>query len=691
MDKSICRTTAAALRFKHFSRKGYAVFNSLSREVSIGRLIISAAMLVGATTAVGNTPAELHAVSATEATIDIDELEVTATQAEVASTAMRLITTITQKEIARIPAQTINELLEQLPGIDIRSRGTNGVQADISMRGGTFDQVLVLLNGVNLTDPQTGHHNLNLPIDPSAIQRIELLQGTTMNQFSLSAFSGAINIITSTNTAPDEHAYVIHANLAAGAHGLLHPALTARIYRPKWQVTASASYNQSTGYMANTDYSTTNAFAHAMYADSLVGKWSMQLGLQNKDFGANSYYSLKYPNQFEATKTLFASVGWEKQIKQFTLDASAYYRTHYDRFELIRAMQDAPAWYVGHNYHLTHTAGANVRAHYASRVGRTSVGVEVRNELIHSNVLGDELNRPIDIPFAAPDSLHYTHGKNRLNVNYFASQSFIFGQWAASLGVAGNYNPDFNANYTFGANVGYHFGAKGKVYANVNRALRLPTFTDLYYKSATQIANPALQPEKAYTFELGAQYAHKGFEGRINAFYRIGQDLIDWVKMPQDDQWRSVNHTRVDGMGGEVSVSYTHGYWLKRVAATYSFVHLDKQASVEGLMSKYALDYMRHKLTLQLDHGIYRGFGATWQFNLQQREGTYIDIADQQQSYDLVPLLDVRVYWQNEKQNIQVYAEGSNLLNKHYYDYGGIAQPGVWVKVGTKLRLGRDA
>lgn len=616
-----------------------------------------------------------------EKEMDIEEITVTAQRAQIASESLRVITSLTRDDIEALPVQNINELLDYLPGIDIRQRGSNGTQADISMRGGTFDQVLILLNGVNITDVQSGHHNLDLPIELGMIDRIEILQGTNMNLFGLSAFSGAINIITG-QSKPDAPPVQANASLTAGQYGLFNPALGGKFKADTWTISASASYNESSGYTYNTGYEYGNIFLQARTEESRSGRWNIQLGGQLKEFGANAFYSLSYPDQFEATKTLLGSVGWDKTFGQWNISASAYFRTHYDRFELIHDLSTAPAWYTGHNYHLNRTLGANLKASYFSRIGKSTIGIEVRDDHILSTVLGDSLDTPRPVPFTQ-DSVMFLFSKDRLNLNYFAEQAFYFGQWAASVGISGNYNNMFKHNFCFGANIGYQFAREGNVYANVNRSLRLPTYTDLYYKSATQIANPGLKPETALTTEIGAKWAHKGLRTQISAYYRIGENIIDWIKLPEEEQWRSMNHTRVDGMGGEASVSYRYGYWLKNIGVSYSFCHLDKDAG--EYMSKYALDYLKHKLVFSLEHGIYKGFGASWQLSYQSRVGTYTDRSGVTTAYRPFWLLDGRIYWTNKQ--ITVYAEATNLTDCTYYDYGGILQPQRWVKTGIQVKL----
>ena len=119
----------------------------------------------------------MMAQSNTTDTQQLHEISVHAQPTKVYSDQLRVVMSIDKTTIAQMPVQTVQELLNNLPGLDVRQRGGSGVQADISMRGGTFDQVLILLNGVAISDPQTGHHTLNLPIDLNMVERVEILQG----------------------------------------------------------------------------------------------------------------------------------------------------------------------------------------------------------------------------------------------------------------------------------------------------------------------------------------------------------------------------------------------------------------------------------------------------------------------------------------------------------------------------------
>lgn len=612
----------------------------------------------------------------------LDEVVVTAERATLQSDALRVVTSLKASELRGMPVSTLHDLLNYLPGIDLRSRGAGGTQSDISMRGGTFDQVLVMLNGVNLTDPHTGHYSLDLPIDINSVDRIEVLQGTGMNLFGLNAFSGAVNIITKPIDPDAEKRWELNAGITAGGHKLFNPSLSGKVRHGMWWLNASAEHNQSSGYIHNTQYHISNVYLQTGWDDAdRSGKWQLQAGGQLKDYGANAFYSLKYPEQYETTRTMFASMRWSKTIKRFSLNASAYWRTHYDCFELIHQRDQWPAWYTGHNYHVTHVAAANVQGSYHSKIGKTSVGVEIRDEYIKSNVLGDPLSSPLKVPFGADTTFIYA--KNRFNVNYFAEQSFHWRGLSASIGFAGNYNSMFGSNFSFGANIGYEFVPGGNVYANVNRSLRLPTFTDLYYKSATQIANPDLKPEASVTAELGIKWSNAAWNTRLTAYYRHGTDIIDWVKTPDEEKWRSMNHTAVNAAGGEAVVGWHYDYWVKKLEASYSFCHIDKDT--RGLLSKYALDYLRHKFTITFEHGIWKGFGAAWVYSLQSRHGDYVDANGVVSSYKPFWTLDLKVYWQGKR--VTVFAQANNLFDRDYYDYGGLPQPGRWILGGVKLKL----
>ncbi|HPT32190.1 MAG TPA: TonB-dependent receptor plug domain-containing protein, partial [Prolixibacteraceae bacterium] len=203
--------------FRQWSRRKYAVFNSLKRVIRIGYLSAVYSLLVMP----GKAQNSLVTDTLQFPDQELQEVVVTAGRSPVtAQQVARVVTVISKAEIERAPAQSINDLLRFVSSVDIRQRGPLGAQADISIRGGTYDQTLILLNGINVSDPQTGHHNLNLPVSPESIERIEILRGPAAKTFGPNAFNGAVNIITG-NRLPNH----LRASASAGQFGLLNGSL----------------------------------------------------------------------------------------------------------------------------------------------------------------------------------------------------------------------------------------------------------------------------------------------------------------------------------------------------------------------------------------------------------------------------------------------------------------------------------
>ena len=659
------------IRFRQFSHKAYAAFCSLHREVTIGRVAVEADEGVPK----DSVPLEAQQLS-------LQEVLVVSHKAEVNSEAYRLITQVSHAEIEALPIQTVADILQYLPGVDVRTRGANGAQADISMRGGTFDQVLVLLNGVPLSDFHTGHYALNIPVSTEMIERVEVLQGTSANLHG--AFSGAINIVT--KSSPE-----ISLKLTAGMNGLVNPEIAASIQKDEALFNVSAEYSRAEGYYAprptekeatacrNSDFQLANIYFQTRWRGLDV-----QAGAQWKDAGLGMGYGFGSQDQFDATRTAFASGRYEHRWGAWRLDAQAAYRANYDRYEWHRDQR------LYGNFHFAQTASAALSAHYASKIGTTSFGVSVRNENMHSTNLGDTINpdgqvpNVADFPLSQVRVLDLVKGGNRFHTNYYAEQTFYYAGLSASIGINGTYNTQFGHHLGGGANIGYEFKKAGTVYVNANRSLRMPTFTDLYYNAGNQLGNRNLKPEEAWLLSIGYKGTWSGLSWSADWYYRWGKNIIDWVYVPTDTKrpFHAENQQQVNATGVEVSVAYRLNEWLRCVSVDYAYTYLDLDLKEAG--SRY-LDYLSHKLAIHLEHGIYKGLGASWTVRFQKREGQYNNAEGAVQDYQPVWLLDGSIFWQNKY--LRVSADCTNMTNSRYYDYGGILQPGAWAKISIKAKL----
>jgi len=611
--------------------------------------------------------------------VELQEVDVNAAQNQLKTGSGRLLTVIDKATITKLPVQSLDDLLETISGVDIRQRGVGGTQSDISIRGGSFDQVLVLLNGINITDPQTGHYNLDVPVDLSDISRIELLQGSAARLYGPNAFSGAINIITYKKSKNS-----VSAQLTAGSYGTFTQNISGSVGSKKLASFLSFSNKASDGYIPNTDFKILNAFSHTTLTTNKVGKFDLQLAYQQKSYGANAFYSFAYPNQFDHTQTFLGALSWNLTTTNFQFSAQTYARKHYDRFELFRdSISTKPTWYTTHNYHVTDVSGAKATATYQSSFVKSTFGLDVRNEHIYSNALGIVLPTPKDNIFAA--SHPFTKADNRLLSTAFADFSKNIRQFNLSLGVSATSNKRYGFMWSGGGDVSYNATDNLRFYTSVNSAVRLPTFTDLYLQNSIQKADANLLPETATTYEIGSRYDKMGLKLNTSAFYRIGKNVIDWVRFEPTSKWESKNLANINAFGVDASTEYYFKTgFVKKIALSYSYLTLNKEAV--SFDSKYALDYLRHKAVVSVNHTIVSKLSAQWKVSYNDRAGDYVDFANATKTlYKPFTMLDLRLLWTDKY--YAIFADGNNLLDVNYADYGGLVQPGINFNVGVRVKL----
>ncbi len=668
-----------AYRFRRFARKAYGAYNSMHKVVNIG--VLSGCMLTFAHATEVTAQSQPASVRDSLPDQELEEIIVTASKAELTlNQAAQLVTIITKEEIAQQPVQSIQDLLKTIAGIDVRQRGANGVQSDISVRGGTFDQIAILLNGANLTNPQTGHYSFDLPINLSDIERIEIIQGPNSLLYGASAFSGGINIITQKH--PKTKA---RFNLESGMHELFKAEAGGAWIQPDATHQLSAGYNSSSGYMEDTDYKIFNSLwqSHFQTEQSNV---DLQAGFNSKAYGAGTFYSAAYPNQFDETRSLFASVRGETG-KTLKFIPQLYWNRHWDDFQLYRdGTPDIPSWYKGTNHHRSDVYGFNLNMQYHWKPGITNFGGEFRNEGILSSVLG----KPLD----EPDG-YYTRSDNRSNISYFLSHTFLWRNITLGLGILANDNTSVREDYGFYPNINASYRPYDhlKFFASWNNAMRMPTFTDLYYEDPVQKGNPDLLSEKSSSYELGVNIQYPLLSFYLTGFYMQGEDIIDWVKEKDSEgKFEARNLSTLDKRGFETGLDINLekiSSHLQNTNLNIGYMYLDQTQDAGNLISNYALDYLKHKFTAGLKHPIYKGISANWQFRWQERMGSYTKYEDLKKSseveYPAYSLLDLKINW--ELNGFNIYLNANNLFNKSYYDLGNIPQPGFWLSGGLNYTI----
>lgn len=618
-------------------------------------------------------------------TIRLKEVEVNANRVSSSyKKYLRMVQVVNSEELKQMPVSSIADVLDYMGAVDVRQRGVHNVQADMSIRGGNYEQTLVMINGVPVNDPQTGHHSLNIPIDMSCVERIELLSGGDARNYGANAFSGAINIVTKETQKNN-----LNLSLAGGDFKYFEGQLSGMFNIGNTQHLVSLSRYQSDGYRPNTDYN----HSQAMWQISqLKEKNHLQflLAAEDKAFGANSFYTPKYPDQFEQTHTLFMSLTNKHFWQNLVWTSQAYYRQHHDRFELFRhdlPASQIPVWYKNHNYHMTQVAGAQTNATHHSKYGKTTVGLDYRFEHIYSNVLGEPMNDTIPAPYETNGL--FTRKAQKTYLSLFADHDIQIKKWHASAGLMVTYLSTGNGYFYPGVDIGYSIVEPFKLFISANRSLRLPTYTELYYKDAANQGNINLKPEEANNYEIGLKYNIQALQAQAAYFYRQGKNIIDWVRLSPTDIWHSENITTVNTSGFEFSVNYQHVMnhpksLLQSIRLNYMYIDILKQS--DNYYSKYALDVLRHKVSFILHHSIAKNLSATWSVIYHERMGTYSEYpSGLEKSYKPYLTIDAQINYQYNK--VTFFISGTNLLNTYYYDIANIPMPGRWVKGGIAWLL----
>ena len=660
-----------AFRFKRFANKSYSAYNSMHKIVSIG--VLSFATLTCA--------AQKEAVAQGKDTIKInqiadknlDEVVIWASADEPVNQVAKIITTITREEIGRLRPQSIQDLLSYAASVDIQTRGSHGVQADVSIRGGSFDQSAILLNGINISNPQTGHYSFDIPINISDIERIEILHSPSAIVYGASAFSGGINIITKKNIDNE-----LSAKVEGGSYGLFAGEIGGAYRIKNVDNRLSMGYKQSDGYIENSDYRIFNLL-YGSRVNLKENKIDIQLGYNKKNYGANTFYSAAYPNQYDNTSSVLTSVKGEFGSKLKFLP-SIYWNRHYDRFELIKNSGKS-------NNHRSDVLGSNLNMQYHSKLGLTNFGLELRNESILSNVLGLMMSSPIG---------DYTKKDNRLNLSYMLQHNIKYKGFTMAMGVLGFENTSFKQAFKLypSLSVDYKINNNINVFSSYSQSSRLPTFTDLYYTTKTHIGNTDLKQEESESVELGSKYRNRYFLSYVSGFWLGGKNMIDWVKKNPDDKWESKNITQISKFGLEVGVKL----FLNEIISSlkypttlkidYSRMH--QEVIKNEYISNYALNYLRDKLTAQLYLPLYKDkLSATISFRYQKRMGQYLKYEDlkptQKEDYPAFTTMDISLNY--NLKNLNIYCNMNNIFNTKYFDLGNVPQPGFWLIGGVSINL----
>lgn len=572
-------------------------------------------------------------------TIKLPEIEVQSNRIAIPVSKLSKTVTIIDAEILKhSSSNNLADILQNFTGIDIRRRGINGMQSDLYIRGGNFDQTLLLIDGIKMDDAQTGHHTMNAILQIDNIERIEIIKGPASRVFGQNAFTGAVNIVTK---LPNKSALKLRA---------LYGSYNTKEFSAAFQepiknggILTSISFQNSDGYRYNTDFENINGFFKAV-----KNNYQLISSFSQRKFGANGFYaSPSYTNQYEETQTSLVGLQSKYNLKNIKLIPRIYWRRNQDMYVFLR---DNPLFL--RNFHITNNLGIETNAVITSKYGETGIGFSLSQVFMQSSNLGNRQRTSATI--------FLEHRMELLNHLLDVTP-----------GVALSTYSNFDSDFVPGIDIGYKLTNFLKVYGNIGYTYRVPTFTDLYYVGPTTIGNANLQPESAFSQEIGIKFNNATIGIQAAFFNRNAKNLIDWTKDSLNAKWETQNFSKVDtyGFESEINLNFVIAQNDQQLKLGYTYIKDDfKDTNVQ--FTRYSLNSLKHQLSATFKMKL----SNKWQQNFDLR---YIDRTDgtKYSVVDLSSIFDLNKKW-------QVKFTANNIFNANYTETNLVPMPKGHTTIG---------
>jgi len=558
----------------------------------------------------------------------------------------RTIQVISAEFIKNSAATNVADLLQQVAGVDIRRRGSAGSQADLYIRGGGFDQTLLLIDGIKMDDAQTGHHTMNAALPIEVIERIEIIKGPAARVFGQNAFTGAINIVTKstlTNTAS--------VNIEAGSFGQLNGSVTVGKEFENSSIIAHVGILTSDGYRHNSDYENKNYLLKGVF-NKKEQPIEVIATFFDKKFGANGFYaSATATEQYEETQSSLLGASTTFRTEKFKITPRVYWKRGQDEYVYIR---DNPSVY--RNLHITNKVGVETNASYTSDTGITGFGLDISRVFISSNNLGK---------------------RNRTMVNLFLEHRFkaLNDKLDITPGVAVTYFSDFKFHAFPGLDIGFKLSDNLKAYGNLGVTYRIPTYTDLYYNDRSTIGNSNLKPEEAFAQEIGLKFNSGRFTSSVAIFNRDADNLIDFIRPDVTSKYEATNIAKVNTKGFELNTDYR--FKLNEFNQTLSFGYnylnddiLDQNKD----LSRYSLNTLKHQFITRFESKLFKNVRQNIIYKHAERTiGTSYNV------WDASLIVAVNTF------NFTITA--NNIFNAEYIESGFVPMPPSSLLFGLRYNL----
>ncbi len=593
--------------------------------------------------------------------IKLDEVEILSSpRIEIESLQNSIsVISISKEQINNSTATNVSELLQQIAGIDIRRRGVEGMQADLYIRGGSFDQTLLLIDGIKVEDPQTGHHTMNMTLPLEVIERIEITKGSAGRIYGQNAFTGAVNIITKKNIKNN-----LSVELTGGSFDQKRGSLTVQRKLENSEILFNYNRKESEGYRYNTDFKNDELFIKSSF--KIKDQKVSAIGAFNeRKFGANGFYaSPEAIDQYEETQASIIGLTTAFKKDDLIIKPKLYWKRNQDMYVYLR--QD-PSVY--RNLHISNKVGIEVNASTSNSIGDLGLGIDLSKVSLTSNNLGN---------------------RNRTMLNMFIEQQIKFQNEKIDLtpGIAITYFSDVSSRLNYqnnffnnlffypGMDLGYRFKKNLKLYSNVGYTYRIPTYTDLFYSSPTTLGNENLKLEKALTKEIGLKYLKSNFNLSMSLYQRDASDIIDYVRNNEAEPWQANNIREITTNGFELNMGYKFylgAFRPQSINIGYSNIK-DDLLETDFTFSRYALNSLKNQIT------------ATYMFQIRDFISSTITFKNSERlNNESYTVIDFRTSYIYEKFTLSIIL--NNILDEDYTETNLVPMPGFNSLVGIKYSI----
>ena len=634
-----------------------------------------------------------------DSTRRLGEVTVYATRlGQLAGQTGRYVTVVPGSTLSRYPVASLDDLLRLLPNIEVQGRGSFGTQADITLRGSTFNQVLILLDGMRLNDPLTGHFNGYFPITPAEIEQIEVVRGPGAALYGPDAVGGFINIVTKTFAAthrPD--AVELAGTFLAGEYGL--KSTNAGFYGQDHGLRLAGGIlnNTASGQLLDLPGGGRNDFKLNTYSLSgayqITEKFSAaaRASFDRRDYNAQNFYT---PNSGDRARETTSRDWYQGQLR--------YEWNERARTELSIVGTSSTDLYVyvpgspasDHLLHYLNVQGQH-QIQLSAKV-RATLGGQADRRAVQSNDRGN----------------HAVWHAGAFAVAVVAPTPGLHITAALRLDRDQNYGTEVVPQLNASQQVGERLTVRGAV----GRGIRAPNFTEQYNSairpgvvpSGFNVGNPGLRAERTWNYEAGLDYQPRpALTLRGTYFNRYGRNLIDYVTAPGNQVIEATGLRNIDpggsyrlaenlfavttqGVETEVTSRARLADKLRLDGSVgYTWVHLGVAGNVQ---SQYLSNVARHLVAgnVSLIHQRFTlSVGGLYKVRAGQQTvpSATTNLAVLTPSYAVfnarldLALLPGRVW---------LVGQAQNLFNAHYSDLLGAPMPTRWLMAGVRVALKRN-